>query len=188
MIEISYDPVVLSRWVIVMVVLGACRPEGDHCEEGVTRCDGERAHAVCKGGGANDDLLGHRSNYWYRTDCAAGTVCVRAGAEVGCADPTTECDPTKHAATVKHANGTLVVTSCTHHVGVAAYLETLSFVACDPKTYVRRCRDGQSATACTAGRELRNEPAIVKGVLGDSFVEELRSCSICGGDPNQCNN
>lgn len=173
--------------VLALLITGACRPEGDHCEYPTTRCDGDSGFQVCKIGGANDDYRFHRSNYWDRTSCPEGTRCVRVGEEVGCADPATACDATKHVPTVQRsADGTLVVTSCDQHIGTASYLSQSRHVVCDPKTYVRKCERSDAASVCSAASELRASPA-VRTALRDYFVEDFRHCSVCGGTPDKCN-
>ena len=136
---------------------------------------------------ANDDLIGHKSNYYVREPCGAGTHCIRVGHDVGCANPDTECDATTYVPKVGREGSKLVVTSCTFHIGVAAYLEQSEYEVCNPSTFRRACRDGQSATACVDGGDLPSAPAQIRNAIRGQFVTTLRFCSVCG-EPDQCNN
>lgn len=173
-------------WWLVLA-LAACNREGDHCEYPTEKCDGDTM-LECRIANANDDLLGHKSNYYARTDCPTGTHCIKVGREVGCADPATQCDQTTTKPTVKDLGSGYEVRACTHLINTNAYFETLSYDKCDLSTFKPRCLDGQSALACALGENLKSEPVAIKEALRGRYVETVNFCPVCGGDPEHCTN
>jgi len=173
----------MSRLVLLLLVAASC--EGDHCDTNIKRCEGNTI-VTCEPAGTKKDIV-HKSNYYVREACRSGTHCIQVGKDVGCANPDAECDPTKFETKVAPEGNKLVVVSCTDHIGVAAYLAQSEYELCDPKSFKRTCRDGQTATACIDGGDLASAPALIRNALRGRFVTTLKFCSVCG-DPEQCNN
>src|SRR5690349_13086097 len=134
----------MRTWWLVLA-LAACNREGDHCQAFQKNCDGETL-LECHIANANDDLIGHKSNYYVRTSCPTGTRCIKHGGDVGCANPADACDQYASKPTVKDLGSAYEVRSCTNHINTNAYWETGSYPKCDPKSFKPACLDGQSAS------------------------------------------
>jgi hypothetical protein len=173
------------RLVVLVVALAACNREGDHCQAHSKRCDGETL-LVCQIANSKLDVIGHKSNYYERTECPAGTRCIKVGGDADCANPADACDQYTTKPTVKDTDSAYEVRSCTHHINTNAYWETGSYTKCDPKTFKPACLDGQSASACVAGETLEGEQSAIKEALRDKYVETRTYCAVCG-DPTTCN-
>lgn len=65
----------MIRIAALLLALAACRPEGDHCNDDRPRCDGDSI-LICRQAGANDEVLGHRSNYYDRSPKTSKRTCL----------------------------------------------------------------------------------------------------------------
>ena len=178
----------MTKLILVGLVLAACNREGDHCQVDEMKCDGDTILVCMQAGAKPDTFFSHKSNYYDRTDCPAGTHCIKVGSEVGCADPAMACDALGTKPTVTDTGSAYEVRSCTNHISTNAYLQTASYDKCDLKTFKPRCLDGQSALACVPGELLESEPSVIKEALRGKYVETRNFCAVCGGDPENCNN
>jgi hypothetical protein len=154
----------------LLLALAACNREGDHCAVEQKKCDGETM-LVCHIANANDDLIGHKSNYYVRTDCPAGTRCIQHGGNAGCANPADACDQYTTKPTVKDLGSAYEVRSCTNHINTNAYSETTRFTKCDPQTFKPPCVNGYRASACVPGEQLEVTQSAIKEALRGKHVE-----------------
>ncbi|HUS32230.1 MAG TPA: hypothetical protein VMZ53_27205 [Kofleriaceae bacterium] len=171
----------------ILVLVAACKREGDHCEYPTKRCDGTSI-LECHIANANDDLLGHKSNYFERSSCPAGTQCVDVDGDVGCVDPKAECDPMSTVPVVVERGATIEIKACTNMLSSNGYYETATFTTCDPRTFKAKCLDGQSALNCVPGEARKGLHSVVREAVRGKYVETQTFCPVCGVDPTQCAN